>query len=88
MTKLRSNSDAWHSSIASRSYSLRAVHVHSLGQLVEPMVRCVNILSPPHVVLLVGILVMGACVPVLTTGRMNPSLGGARGKFRRVLLYT
>src|ERR1700730_16806621 len=39
-------------------------------------VRCVKIVSPPHVVLLVGILVMGTCVLVLTTGRMNLSLGG------------
>jgi hypothetical protein len=39
-------------------------------------VRCVKILSQPHVVLLVGILVIGGCV-VLTTGRMNLSLGGS-----------
>jgi hypothetical protein len=48
----------------------------------------VKILSPPHVVLLLGIFVMGVGGLILTTGRMNLSSGESRDKFRRLLLYT
>ncbi len=48
----------------------------------------VKILSPPHVVLLVGIFAMGAGGLILTTGRMNLSAGESRDKFNRLLLYT
>src|SRR3981081_2537018 len=42
----------------------------------------VKILSPPHVVLVLGIFVMGAGGLILTTSRMNQSLGESRDKFR------
>src|ERR1700733_7247735 len=47
----------------------------------------VTILSPPHVVLLVGIFVMGLGGLILTTGQMNLSFGESRDKFNRLLLY-
>jgi hypothetical protein len=47
----------------------------------------VTILSPPHVVLLLGIFVMGAGGLVLTTGQMNLSSGQSRDKFNQILLY-
>ncbi len=48
----------------------------------------VAILSPPHVVLLVGIFVMGLGGLILTTGQMNLSFGESRSKFSRLLLYS
>ena len=48
----------------------------------------VMILSPPHVVLLIGIFVMGLGGLVLTTSQMNLSTGGNREKLNRVLLYS
>ncbi|MGA8508251.1 MAG: hypothetical protein WB762_21805 [Candidatus Sulfotelmatobacter sp.] len=48
----------------------------------------VTILSPPHVVLLVGIFVMGLGGLILTTGQMNLSFGDSRGKSSRLLLYS
>jgi hypothetical protein len=48
----------------------------------------VTILSPPHVVLLVGMFVMGAGGLILTTGQMNLSSGENRDKLRRLLLYS
>jgi hypothetical protein len=47
----------------------------------------VMILSPPHVVLLVGIFVMGLGGLVLTTSQMNLSLGERRDKLSWLLLY-
>src|SRR5580704_10825716 len=47
----------------------------------------VKILSPPHVVLLLGIFVMGLGGLILTTGQMNLSSGENRVKFNRILLY-
>jgi hypothetical protein len=48
----------------------------------------VTILSPPHVVLLAGIFVMGLGGLILTTGQMNLSFGDGRDKFNRLLLYS
>lgn len=48
----------------------------------------VTILSPPHVVLLVGIFVMGVGGLILTTGQMNLSFGESREQFSRLLLYS
>jgi hypothetical protein len=48
----------------------------------------VTILSPPHVVLLAGIFVMGLGGLILTTGQMNLSFGDSRDKFNRLLLYS
>jgi hypothetical protein len=48
----------------------------------------VTILSPPHVVLLAGIFVMGLGGLILTTGQMNLSCGDSRDKFSRLLLYS
>ena len=47
----------------------------------------VQILSPPHVVLLVGIFVMGLGGLILTTGQMNRSSGATHDKLNRLLLY-
>jgi hypothetical protein len=47
----------------------------------------VTILSPPHVVLLMGIFVMGVGGLILTTGRMNLSSGESRDKFNQIFLY-
>jgi hypothetical protein len=47
----------------------------------------VMILSPPHVVLLIGIFVMGLGGLVLTTGQLNRSSGASREKLTRLLLY-
>jgi hypothetical protein len=47
----------------------------------------VAILSPPHVVLLVGIFVMGVGGLILTIGRMNLSSGESRDKLNQILLY-
>src|SRR6202041_960363 len=46
----------------------------------------VTILSPPHVVLLLGIFVMGVGGLVLTTARMNLASGQSRSKFNQILL--
>ncbi len=48
----------------------------------------VMILSPPHVVLLIGIFVMGLGGLVLTTSQMNLSAEGQQEKLNRVLLYS
>ncbi len=48
----------------------------------------VTILSPPHVVLLVGIFVMGLGGLILTTGQMNLSFGKNRDTFSQLLLYS
>lgn len=48
----------------------------------------VTILSPPHVVLLVGIFVMGVGGLILTTGQMNRSSAEARRQLGRLLLYS
>ena len=47
----------------------------------------VKILSPPHVVLIVGIFVMGLGGLILITGQMNLSAGETRSKLSRLLLY-
>jgi hypothetical protein len=47
----------------------------------------VTILSPPHVVLLIGIFAMGVGGLILTTGQMNLSSGESRDKFNRIFLY-
>jgi hypothetical protein len=46
----------------------------------------VTILSPPHVVLLLGIFVMGVGGLILTTARMNLTSGQSRSKFNQILL--
>ena len=46
----------------------------------------VTILSPPHVVLLLGIFVMGVGGLILTTARMNLASGQSRSKFNQILL--
>ena len=46
------------------------------------------ILSPPHVVLLIGIFVMGLGGLILTTGQMNRSVGAAHEKLNGILLYS
>ncbi len=48
----------------------------------------VAILSPPHVVLLVGIFVMGVGGLILTTGQMNLSAAEGRRQLERLLLYS
>jgi hypothetical protein len=48
----------------------------------------VKILSPPHVVLLIGIFVTGVGGLVLTAGQLKLSLEESREKFRRLLRYT
>jgi hypothetical protein len=48
----------------------------------------ITILSPPHVVLLIGIFVMGMGGLILTVGRMNLSSGESRAKLNRILLYS
>jgi len=47
----------------------------------------VKILSPPHVVLVVGIFFMGFGGLALIAGRLNLSEGGARVRLNRLLLY-
>jgi len=47
----------------------------------------VTILSPPHVVLILGIFVMGLGGLILTTSRMNLSTGENRDKLNWLLLY-
>src|SRR5579863_7742181 len=47
----------------------------------------VTILSPPHVVLLIGIFVMGLGGLILTSSQMNLSSGAARSTLDRLLLY-
>jgi hypothetical protein len=47
----------------------------------------VMILSPPHVVLLIGIFVMGVGGLMLTTSQMNLSSGERRERLVRILLY-
>jgi hypothetical protein len=47
----------------------------------------VTILSPPHVVLVVGIFVMGLGGLVLTTSQVNRSTGKTRDNLSRLLLY-
>jgi hypothetical protein len=48
----------------------------------------VMILSPPHVVLLIGIFVMGLGGLILTTGQMNRSVGAVHEKLKGILLYS
>jgi hypothetical protein len=48
----------------------------------------VTILSPPHVVLITGIFVMGLGGLILTTGQMNQATGESRVKLSRLLLYS
>ena len=48
----------------------------------------VMILSPPHVVLLVGIFVMGLGGLILTTSQMNQATEDNRRRLNRVLLYS
>jgi hypothetical protein len=48
----------------------------------------VTILSPPHVVLIVGIFVMGLGGLILTTSEVNRSTGKVRENQRRLLLYS
>jgi len=48
----------------------------------------VMILSPPHVVLLIGMFVMGLGGLILTTGQMNRSVGAAHEKLTGILLYS
>jgi hypothetical protein len=48
----------------------------------------VAILSPPHVVLILGIFAMGFGGLVLTTGQMNHSAGQGRDKLNRLLIYS
>jgi hypothetical protein len=47
----------------------------------------VTILSPPHVVLVVGIFVMGFGGLVLATNQMNLATGESQSKLNRMLLY-
>jgi hypothetical protein len=47
----------------------------------------VTILSPPHVVLVIGIFVMGLGGLVLTTSQVNRSTGKTRDNLSRLLLY-
>jgi hypothetical protein len=47
----------------------------------------VAILSPPHVVLIIGIFVMGLGGLILTSSQMNLSSGAARSTLDRLLLY-
>ena len=48
----------------------------------------VTILSPPHVVLIVGIFVMGLGGLILTTSEVNRSTGRVRENQRRMLIYS
>ena len=48
----------------------------------------VTILSPPHVVLLIGIFVMGAGGLILTISRMNLASGEGRERLRRLFLLS
>ena len=48
----------------------------------------VAILSPPHVVLVIGIFVMGLGGLILTTSQVNRSTGEAHEKLSRLLLYS
>jgi hypothetical protein len=48
----------------------------------------VTILSPPHVVLILGIFVMGFGGLILTTSQMNRSAGTTRDKLSGLLLYS
>lgn len=48
----------------------------------------VMILSPPHVVLILGIFVMGFGGLVLTTSQLNLSTGEVRERLTRILLYS
>jgi hypothetical protein len=48
----------------------------------------IEILSPPHVVLFVGIFVMGFGGLVLATGQKNLATGESQRKLNRTLLYT
>lgn len=48
----------------------------------------ITILSPPHVVLIVGIFAMGLGGLILITGQMNLSSGETRAKLSRLLLYS
>jgi|SRR5579863_1824473 len=48
----------------------------------------VAILSPPHVVLLLGIFVMGLGGLILTTGRMNLAAGEERARLNRFFLFS
>jgi hypothetical protein len=48
----------------------------------------VMILSPPHVVLILGIFVMGFGGLVLTISQMNLATGGDRAKLNQMLLYS
>jgi hypothetical protein len=48
----------------------------------------VKILSPPHVLLVIGIFFMGVGGLILTVGRMNLSAGTARARLNRLLLYS
>jgi hypothetical protein len=47
----------------------------------------VTILSPPHVVLIIGIFIMGLGGLILTTSQVNWSSGENRDKLSRLLLY-
>jgi hypothetical protein len=47
----------------------------------------ITILSPPHVVLIIGIFVMGLGGLILTTSEVNRSTGNVRENQRRLLLY-
>jgi hypothetical protein len=47
----------------------------------------VTILSPPHVVLIIGIFGMGLGGLILTTSQVNQSTGEARNRLDRLLLY-
>jgi hypothetical protein len=47
----------------------------------------VAILSPPHVVLIIGIFVMGLGGLILTTSQLNQTPGENRDKLERLLLY-
>jgi len=47
----------------------------------------VTILSPPHVVLVIGIFVMGLGGLILTTSQVNRSTGKTRDNLSRLLLY-
>ncbi len=48
----------------------------------------IKILSPPHVVLIVGIFAMGLGGIILTAGRMNLASGESRDKLSWLLLYS
>jgi hypothetical protein len=48
----------------------------------------IAILSPPHVVLIIGIFVMGLGGLILTTSQLNRSVGETHDKLSRLLLYS